>query len=319
MAHNLKLNIWTLKLEKLIAGKNTPKTCKEFFDESFGLIDKEEQFKSFVTDYINSFNKLFFKDEETTKAFSYDDVNFKLEKNVIYGYIKGGITGIEQDVYNDDSLIAPDGKIKKNQVTALPYFFLLWLPKDSDLGVLMTQSYSSASINQVFIQHLAFFFKSKEFKLVKNTFISEERKKAFYDNCYVYGMSLFKRKSDLSARKKVSDAFVEEEKLKIELRFTGFKKRTIEFIKNFTGIKSNLKELGIQNEDDYDLVLYYETEDNKKAHASFQNPNLIIPSIFIPNTIKADGKDYPDRTKILAFCEKELDTIKLEQGYSPKI
>jgi hypothetical protein len=318
MAHNLKLNIWTLKLEKQVSGKNIPKTCKEFFDESFGLNYKNEQFKAFVSEYMNSFNAHFFVDEETTKAFSYDDVGFKLEKNVIYGHIKGGITGIEQDVYNDDSLIEPNGKIKKNQVTALPYFFLLWLPVDSDLGVLMTQSYSSASINQVFIQHLAVFFKSKEFKLVKNPFISEERKKAFYDNCYVYGMSLFKRKSDLSARKKVSDAFIEEEKLKIELRFTGFKKKTIEFIRNFSGIKSNLKELGIQNEDDYDLVLYYETEDNKKAHASFQNPNLITPSIFIPNSIKEVGKDYPNRTKILEFCEKELDTIKLEQGYTPK-
>lgn len=323
MAHNLKLNIWSIGFEEKIESEYREIDIKTLFYRFADLTkskanpEKESYFKNFVTNYIDSFNDQFINDKEVTKAFTYDRINFDSKKNIIYGKIIGGLTGIEQDVYTRTSIEPTKKKIHKDEVSTLPYHFCIWLPYDSNKAYLMTQSYTSISINQVFLEHFASLFKSKQIKITKTPYVSKKRLEEFYNNAYVYRISLFKRKLPREARKKFNEVFLEEEKLKMSLNFTGFKFKAKSFLKKWTIIKTNLKDLGIQNEDDYDLTVYYENDENKKASADLSHPKLILPSIFIPESVKETGLDSPDFDKIIIFCEDELDEIKSDIQYNP--
>lgn len=323
MAHNLKLNIWSIAFEEKIESEYEEIDIKTLFTRFYINSQKEitpekkDYFQTFVTNYIESFNDQFINDRDETKAFTYDDIKFDSKKNIIYGKIKGGLTGIEQDVYTRSSKEPTEKKILKDEVSTLPYHFFIWLPYDSNRAYLMTQSYTSISINQVFLEHFATLFISKKIRVTKTPSVSKKRLEEFYNNAYVYKISLYKRKLPRDARKKFNEVFLEEENINMSLNFTGFKFKAKEFLKKWTKIKTNLKDLAIQNEDDYDLTVYYENEEQKKASANLANPKLILPSIFIPDDVKEKGSDNPDFERIIAFCEVELEEIKKDIQYKP--
>ena len=319
MAHNLKLNIWSIRFEEKIGNEYSVIDIKNllsiFLDNP--ELDKKEIFKNFVTKYIASFNDQFVNDEDETKAFTYEDIKFDSGKNIIYGRIKGGLTGIEQDVYVRDSKEPTNKKIHKDEVSTLPYHFFIWLPYDSNMGYLMTQSYTSISINNVFLEHFAAFFKSKKIRINKSPQVSKRRLEEFYNSSYVYKISLVKKKLPRSARKKFNQVLLEEENVNMMLSFTGFKFQAQEFFSKWTKIKTNLKDLAIENEDDYDITVYYENDADKKASANMANPKLILPSIFIPDNVKEIGSDNPHFERTISFCASELEEIKIDIQYNP--
>lgn len=319
MAHNLKLNIWSIGFEEKIGNEYSDIDIKTVFSSFLDNTetDKKEIFQNFVKKYIASFNDQFVNDEDETKAFTYEDIKFDSGKNIIYGRIKGGITGIEQDVYFRDSKEPTDKKIHKDEVSTLPYHFFIWLPYDSNMGFLMTQSYTSISINNVFLEHFATLFKSKKIRINKSPQVSKKRLEEFYNSSYVYRISLVKKKLPRDARKKFNQVFLEEENVNMMLSFTGFKFKAKEFFSKWTSIKTNLKDLAIENEDDYDLTVYYENDANKKASATMANPKLILPSIFIPDSVKERGSDNPNFDRTISFCETELEEIKKDIQYNP--
>jgi|SRR5690554_3432494 len=323
MAHNLKLNIWSLQFydnserndKPLLSNLEVLNIINNSHQDS---LSKEEKFNNFIEVYVKSFNNRFINDKDRTKAFAYDDIGLLSKSNVIHGLIKGGITGIQQEVFNIHSTEETDKKIFFDEVSTLPYFFFFWLPVDSNVAYLMTQSYTSVSINEVFLQHFAKLFDTYNIRFNKASFVTKQRMDEFYRNSKVYKVSMFKSKISRSARQKFNEAFVEEEKLKMNLTFSGFRVPVSRFFEKWSSIKTNLKDLNIENENDYDIMVYYENEDGKKASAPLSNHRLIMPSIPIPDSIKEDGVDYPDKQKILDFCKKELLVIQNEIKYNPK-
>ena len=129
MAHNLKLNIWSIRFEEKIGNEYSVIDIKKLFSIFLDNpeLDKKEIFKNFVKKYIASFNDQFVNDEDETKAFTYEDIKFDSGKNIIYGRIKGGLTGIEQDVYVRDSKEPTNKKIHKELLASKRGF------SDSDL------------------------------------------------------------------------------------------------------------------------------------------------------------------------------------------
>lgn len=324
MAHNLKLNIWSIEFEKKVETKYEGIDIKTLFSifhkvDSNGSsqLEKNDLFNNFISSYISSFNEQFINDVDNTKAFTYEAINFDSGKNIVHGRIKGGITGIEQDVYSLISNEPTEKKIHKDEVSTLPYHFFMWFPFDSNRAYLMTQSYSSISINAVFLEHFAKLFKSHDIRIVKSATVSKKRLEEFYNSSFVYRISLVKKKLPRDARKKFNEVFLEEENLKMALTFTGFRFKVSEFFTRWTKIKTNLVDLAIQNENDYDLTVFYENDDDKKASANMANPKLILPSIFIPDSVKENGSDHSNYERTIDFCEKELEEIKKDINYNP--
>ena len=176
MPHNLKLTIHQIGLRYKSKRNFLP------FQQAFEHIikremDKDSIYTEFVKLYIESFNGAFKDNIEKTKSIIPENVGHKSIKNIITGTIKGGITGIEQEVYEKSKPQEVIAKIDREKITSLPHFFLLWTPVDLDTGILIMQSYSSGSVYSPFIENLQLFFRDYELTFTSHPFVPEKFKK----------------------------------------------------------------------------------------------------------------------------------------------
>ena len=69
--------------------------------------------------------------------------------------------------------------------------------------------------------------------------------------------------------------------------------------------------------DDYTTVLSYEDAEGHKSNLNISKTDSELkPNIFLPDTLKEDGKEIPDLTKIDNHTNYLLDIIKEEIGYT---
>ena len=154
----LKLNIYRIRIQKRGSKASDNALFKDFFKEKFGKEDESDGmeirglYQSFIRSYMQSFNDKFCKNEDGTKAFvpQKDQINFSSDKHIIFGYIKGGDTGIDREIFDEERPDERESTMSKSKISALPFYFLLWTPFDSNHGILMMQNYSGASYQFLF-------------------------------------------------------------------------------------------------------------------------------------------------------------------------
>lgn len=316
---NLKLAIYTIDV------RHKHKSDKLNFEEAFKKISttiktKEDYYKDFITRYIKSFDGKFSKVDDTSKSITTDDISFIGTENIIYGMIRGGLTNVELDIFESDNITTPVGKLNKNQVAAQPYFFMLYTPYDKSHGVLMIQYYSVASVTTSFKNNLQSFFKEHEITLTMYPFVPENKKKEFLKTSVINKISLSKMVTEKSARSKFNPLILEEDQYEIVIEFrkirqdpTSFVNRVMDTINSKRNLFSaNLKDLGIEGEDDYLLKVFYENEEGKQSHSNIKKGFDIFPTIDLPNDLKESGKDSPDLDKMKDYTIKLLTEIKSE-------
>lgn len=93
--------------------------------------------------------------------------------------VVGGLTGVEQDIYDSSKSSEKENTIEKDKVTALPYYFKLWMPFDSSLGVLMIQSYTEAGVTSLLSDKIKSFFKQFDYTIDLEKFVPKEYKEKF--------------------------------------------------------------------------------------------------------------------------------------------
>ena len=97
-----------------------------------------------------------------------------------------------------------------------------------------------------------------------------------------------------------------------------FKKTTIQkFFENFNfnnPIGIDLKELGINDKEDYVTKFYYKDENGRKAHAKLTSKFEIRPTIVLPIEINNEDKT-PNLEKIIKFTDDLLEKVKIEIDY----
>jgi hypothetical protein len=69
------------------------------------------------------------------------------------------LTGIEQEVYKTSSSEERQDTITEDEVTALPYYFKIWMPYDSNVGVVMVQSYTETGVVSLVLDKIKHFIK----------------------------------------------------------------------------------------------------------------------------------------------------------------
>ncbi len=319
MAHNLKLGIYQFSL-RYQSQRNSLK-----IDEAFDQIvknesNKKEKFQKIVKTYIQSFDGQFAKSEDKTKSIIPLEVDFNSGENIIHGSIKGGLTEIEREIYKGNDASKPIGKINKDDITTLPYYFLIWTPVDLDFGILMVQYYSSTSINSPFIHNLQSFFRKYSLTFRTFPYVPEKYKKEFIKGSHIKKIALINRKVQKDVRSKFNPLISEDEDFDIVLELRrlnknpeNFKetiKKAVEKTKKI--FKADLNVIGMNNEDDYEMRIYYENENGKKSYAKLTNNFDILPTIDLPNELKIKGKDAPDMKKIDEHCKNILKGLKTE-------
>ncbi len=276
-------------------------------------------FQVFFKKYAESFDNKFKKNLTGDKAFIPDSNNiyFDSNRNLIYGFLIGGDTGIKKNVFTQDNPTETSKKIDVKEVTSLPFYFLLWMHPNSNHGLVMIQNYSNSSINSDFFSNLAFFFSNYQVSLDKANFVPKEKVDEFKKKSIVKEIAFIKRGMSKGAKRKFNPYLAEFDNLKLEIRLKNINEDQETFVKKFRTkagkfFNLDLKELEMENPSDYDTIVYCEDENKKRASAYFTEELELFPIIELPVSIKKQGEDFPDLDKIHSYCLNELKKTRAE-------
>jgi len=315
--YTLKLSIYTIVL---IDGEKKEVSFKELHKAITGSNDmsKPEMFSTVKNKFLNSFSEKFVLNSNKTKGIAIKQINTIPTMNIIDGMIIGGLTGIEQDVYKTSSSEEKQDTITEDEVTALPYYFKIWMPYDSSVGVVLVQSYTEAGVVSLILDKIKHFIRSYNFSILQNPFVDEEYKEYFKKHSIVDQLILSKTQLSLEARGALNQMFANFEGLKVEIKLSGFKVNIDEFWQQVNTQKPldiDLSEFEMSERENYDVIATYKDISGKQSQARLSKNLDITPTIILDSALKEQGKEYPNYEKIQTHTNTILTKVKQEIGY----
>ncbi len=178
MAHNPKLEVYSLILPKIEKNGNTFRDVlsEKLYGNGVKVGTDQEIFNDYFQNFISILdNPDFIADESKKKAITaYDtdpsrqkpSIGFKSEQFVIHGNIEGGRYGQKRNKSSMSNKMTKED-LTKDAIILDKFFFYLYTPFESDLGVLMIQSYTDDSISDVFLNCIKDLFHIKGYKKPK--------------------------------------------------------------------------------------------------------------------------------------------------------
>lgn len=335
----LFLDIFAFNLQKIKSSHNivTPsgssstrhKTLKEnlSFDSFFGKLNGnsvDEKFQSFINEFVGNFNLQYtVKRDKGISMNPNQTIGIKSKTFVIWGEFSGGHTGREQQVFNQKDSTSSEYTISKEKMVVSPFFFLLWIPKDSNMGILMIQRYSNMSCSTEFRNALAKFFIDKGFKPIWAAFIPKEVCKEYLENCYLTAFDVVHAApKQENFKDTVFESFASEKGVSFKTKLSGiclsFAKllKTGKFVEDFKGFIGKIDQN--YNEGD-DVTICYKNSDGITASAKLINYKDIMPKISLESDCFDVDTNTPNWDKISDTAIKFLESIKKEIGYTKEL
>ena len=315
--YTLKLSIYTIALRDSDKNDATFQSLHKTIAGSNDM-SKAELFSIVKDKFLKSFSDKFVLNYEKTKGIAIRQINTIPTMNIIDGMMIGGSTGIEQEVYKTSSSEERQDTIAEDEVTALPYYFKIWMPYDSNLGVVMIQSYTETGVVSLVLAKIKDFFKSYDFFVLDSRFVDKEYKDHFKKHSIVDKLVLAKTHLSSEARGALNQMFADFEGLKVEIKLTGFNVSIDEFWQQINCQKPldvDLSEFEMDEKENYDVIATYKDISGKQSQARLSKNFDIIPTIILDATLKETGKEYPNYEKIQTHTNSILTKVKQEIGY----
>src|SRR5690554_4481478 len=321
---NLVLSIYTFTLKERNSSEDYF-DFNEFYRKNFTRDNENPHkvkpkvlYQRFVGMILDEFEDKFWLNKDKNKGISTEDIDYRAGKSIIEGIINGGNTGYGHQIYNILNNKKSVGEISEDQLASLPYYFKMWTPPDSQVGIIMIQSYSIGSINSILLDFIKQIFAKYGATFRRVIHIPTELRESYIERGSVKKVTFTSTIENSSSRKKFNRAFEDSDGLKITISVEGLKKRSIRgFLKKFgksNPIGIDLKELGMEEPADYVTKLYYEDEEGRRAHAKIQDKFEIKPTIVLPPEVVNENKT-PNLEKIKSFTDKLLEKVKEEINY----
>ena len=325
MAHTLKLNIYVLEIKK--RGERTSLTWQEFYKNIYGIEEtrettKDRQYSMFKNALLTRFGERFTENENRTKGVSLKNFEFQSCRNIFSGTFKGGLTGIEQELFHNNNANETTGILGYNDIATLIYYFKLWTPYDSNIGILMLQSYASLGCNAEIVDVLKKFFQSLGYTLKLSRFVPHEMIEHFKRTSSIYQISFERKNLSSDTRHQLSPIYDEFPNVNAKLIFSGFRvspERVWDKLssQNIKLLEADITMLEMATNDDYTTIVSYEDAEGHKSNLNIsKRDSELKPNIFLPDTLKEDGKEIPELTKIDRHTNSLLETIKQKIGYA---
>lgn len=336
MAQNVKLDCFTLRIKK----HNSDEYL--MFDEVFtkkplhfknnkgeNEILEDCTFYGFFEKYINSFDNRFHTHKSTGKAICLDPNGFHLfrSQRIICGLVEGGSSDIGGKVKHKEKFDDADAfELTPEKIVSVPFYYLLWIPHNSDIGILLVQSFTSKSITEAIKAHLRQFFSKNVpgyslqiFTRVPDYKIKEMKDEGIIDTIILRRHSLpADRSSNLFGAK-----YSPFNKVGVDIVFRGVSsipevRKAVKDI--FSGKRTKivdipeLAELGF--DDDYDILLEFE-HNGRKALAKKSKNYDITPAVYVPDSeITRNENNHPTYESMHDYALSYLESIKEEMGYN---
>jgi hypothetical protein len=327
MARTLKLDCITLSVTK--KGDDSPCSFDEFFSYTFKGKTIHRPFRDFFITYVESFNGKFLASAGVSKAINLatSSVQWNNGKRTISGFVEGGNTGVTGDVKESDNASVTLFSFKPGQVSAEPFYFLLWMPKDYDKGILLVQGYTNSSVSDVFKQTLLEFFRLQcpSYVLRTGTYVDKASIDRFMDEAKINSVT-FRRTRLVSdvAEDTQKTRTNKETKVKVDVKITdlsqleGFNDRVARWVKKEVPALfevEDMEAMGVEGE--VERIIGYETPLGRQASAKSRTDFEIKPVIYIdPLEVPCEANGRPEPTKIQVYLLEELARVQKEIGYT---
>jgi len=336
MAYTLKLDIYYLSLKKITEtverktkqglrdGYHTEKEPCLFQDfvNSFSLKEESKYMEVLLEDFINGFNDSFKLNKKNTQAVSITTDLFHGFSSVDYtawGVFKGGTTGINREIYKSDNATKAKGIIDEDNVTSLLYFYKLWLPKDSNIGILMVQSYTSTGCTFLFKEQLENYFINKGYrpywsKCMPKSYIDEYFKNGYLNEIHV----LYSKKDKEKPLNAIFRPFIQATRKSIYNKFR-IPLAGLMLTQNYRSIlKSQIQAFDVNYDENNDKIKLFYINNGKKAHSSLANIESILPVITLDDSLKDEKTQLPKWEDLHRFTHDMLKDLKRQISYEPK-
>ncbi|SHM80935.1 hypothetical protein [Flavobacterium xanthum] len=322
---NLELSIYTFTLKERFQ-KDKFMDFNEFYRKKFSKsgensqnVKPEELYKRFVEMMLEEFSTKFYLNKDENKGISSTkDISYRYNESIIEGLINGGNTGYGHKIYNILDNEKTVGAISSKELASLPYYFKIWTPPDSQVGVIMIQSYSIGSINSILIDFLKLIYAKYGASFNRIIHIPEELKESYINRSSVKKVTFTSTIENKDSRKKFNRAFEDSDGLKVTISVEGLKKTNIaKFFAKFNKknpIGIDLEELGMEDPDKYLTKFYYEDEHGRKAYAKIKDKFEIRPTIVLPLEV-SNANRTPNLIEIVKYTDDLLEKVKKEINY----
>lgn len=338
MGHTLKLDIYYFELKEIISTRESivrggekrryHKTKDEivnFYDVFSRMYvgEKRDKFlELFLKDFISSFNNVFVSNQNNTQAISITDNLYKSissKKNIISGEFIGGQTGIDVDIYKTNNAITKKDTLDKDSVASLSYYYKIWIPFDSNTGIIMVQSYTTSSCTTLFKTKLESLFEERGFSLHMAKIIPKQYIEEYKSKGYIYKIHVLTKKKIPDSLQPNFTPFVKAKRsvliddIKIPFR------ELFSFTNYIEAIESDIKQLYEDYDEKYDdLLLFYKDENGRKAHSQLCDIESMLPNIVLDDSLKDSRTQKPLFEELDKFTNGLLDKLKEQIQYTPK-
>lgn len=341
MGYTLKLDIYYFSLRKI--EKETQRKVKDavrtfyitkkedcIFSEfvnslSFDKVNKDDYTKVILEDFIKGFNASFKSNKNNTQAISTTSEQYRgfdSKDYTFWGVFKGGTTGISREVYESDNAIEPTSTIDESKVATLYYYYKIWLPLDSNVGILMVQSYTSVGCTSLFKEQLENYFIRKGYKISSwSKCIPKEYIEKYLKDGYINEIHVIHRKRDIEKPlNPVFGAFMFAKRREIFNRFNIFFKDFISVVNYKSVLQSQIKAISTDFDEEQDVVkLFYVNSKGQSANATLANIEDILPTITLDDSLKDENTQQPKWDELHLFTKDLLYDIKKQISYTPNL
>ncbi|WP_282635819.1 hypothetical protein [Sphingobacterium thalpophilum] len=325
MGYDIKLKVFTIRLKKFRKKKNSELNWDVVFDKFEG--SESEKFNNFFKKYLEHFDGKFVTYKNWPKAITIPelDVSTKSAERLFYGGFEGGPTNQTFKVKQLDNS-GEEITIDKNQVTAQPFYFMFYIPNNSNVGILIVQALGEMSMHDILMLNFQKYVKSlnEEFQLDYRERITkdaiESYKKGAVKSISIRKSGLSKDDGDNIFVKKYQDYGNIKLELKISFINRIASKLMLDDLKDYAlGTVPQLLEVesleSIGMDKDIDVFAQFEYN-GKQSMAKIENgvklsPTYIVDKVDVPLT--ADNHPHPVKIKeyLLAFMQKMKTEIGL--------
>jgi hypothetical protein len=334
MAYKLILEIYSFQLKKLKAPAQKSATgrwrCKleknpsNFIDFVNSLDLQGETMNNYMNvilrSFVSSFEGKFVKTISGTSVSSLtsDPFNgFSSDKFLLWGKFKAGNAGLRFKVYDVNDATQAERDITPNKVPSTEFFFMLWLPKDSNTGMLMIQRYNTFGFVASFRERIDDWFIQKGFKPTWIKYIPQEVLQNYYQNGSINKIEVTYAKR--VKRRKFDPLFTPFKSSNKKVVIDGFNIPLIDFINKVNrenAIKDDIKGVVSDFDADKDSVRLFYTNGSSPASAELGDVEDIFPKIVLDDSL-LDGNNIPIWNAVLQKAKELLEAIKAEIHYTP--
>lgn len=320
MANEPKLSVFKIQLQ---SDKN-PSFYKRFVSNAADVSESETSvFLNLFGALIKEMDKDKYHKNKNGKAFTGQEdseegvqaIRHHTEKQVIEGTIDGGRWGEEWNKSDVNNKKIRE-KLKKEVVLTKKFYFFLHVPLDSDVGVLMIQSYSSDSITTFFSNFIKNFFESPIrgykaaviSKYIPPSIIEDFQKKSIVKS-FSFRTSMILGHLAEKTLGENGEEFVVTVKVESKkgINKSKFDKWKNTFTKGTIGIGSALKTFG----EFRDGKASIRNDKNKSSSFQLSNTFEIKPVIYLDDdNIKFLSPKVIDFESLKGFCFKILEEIE---------